>query len=399
MGLQVSSVFLLGLVAKSALSQPFTFVVPGHDDIAYHVLEIDATYIMITAPKDVGWVSLAREQGGLNSSNLSTSNTISVSLKEQYSIKAESTLSNCQIIQGPPSVHDQTVEATIRCHDYPILDRLDAFTWAYEQEGSIHSGPMRVLETHNSDSIAMSGRDGLRRVVRSASSQSAETSTVPSQSPSPAEIAALMAKYDRLTKIRTIHGSILAVTFVVLFPTFASLIHLLPSSKPVVKIHASLQAMSAILAIVGFGLGVYLNSQITIKGKHHQAIGAIVIILLVIVQPILGIRHHMLFRRTQRKTWLGYVHRWQGRIMLSLGVVNGGIGYNLSRTGPSGGPRSALVGYGVAAGIVYVCYFGILAFKAFKQRQVSQGDKTDGTEAAGRPDTEEHTLTEMSTHN
>lgn len=386
-------------MVKSALSQPFTFVVPGHDDIAYHVLETDATYIMITAPKDVGWVSLAWERHNSNASDLATSNTIFVSLKEQYRTDSWSNLSNCQKVQGPPSFHDQTVEATVRCDDYPILDRLDTFTWAYEQEGSIHSGPMRVLETHNSDSVAMGGRDGLRRMVRSTSSQSTETSTVASQSPSPDEIAALMAKYDRLTKIRTIHGSITAVTFVVLFPTFASLLHLLPSSKPVVKIHASLQAMTAILAIVGFGLGVYLNSQITIKGKHHQAIGAIVIILLVIVQPILGIRHHMLFRRTQRKTWLGYAHRWQGRIMLILGVVNGGIGYNLSRTGPSGGPRGALVGYGVVAGIVYVCYFGMLAFKAFKQRQVSRGDKTDGTEGAERPDTEEHTLTEMATHN
>lgn len=381
------------------MSQPFTFVVPGHDDIAYHVLGPDATYIMITAPKDVGWVSLARERDNSNASDLATSNTIFVSLKEQYPTNSGSNLSNCQKIQGPPSVHDQKVEATIRCDHYPILHRLDTFTWAYEQEGSIHSGPMRVLETHNSDNVAMTGRDGLRRVVRSTSSQSAETSTVLSQSPSPAEIAALMAKYDRLTKIRTIHGSIMAVTFVVLFPTFASLLHLLLPSKPVVKIHASLQAMSAILAIVGFGLGVYLNSQITIKGKHHQAIGAIVIILLVIVRPILGIRHHMLFRRTQRKTLLGYAHRWQGRIMLSLGVVNGGIGYNLSRTGPSGGPRGVLVGYGVVAGIVYVCYFGMLAFKAFKQRQVSQGDKTNGTEGAERPGTEEHTLTEMPTHN
>lgn len=386
-------------MVKSALSQPFTFVVPGHDDIAYHVLETDATYIMITASKDVGWVSLAQGQDSSNSSNLAASNTLFVSLKEQYRTKAGSNLSNCQKIQGPPSVHDQTVEATIRCDDYPILNRLDTFTWAYEQDGIIHSGPMRVLETPNSDNVAMSGRDGLRRVVRSTSSQSAETSTVPSQSPSPEEIAALMAKYDRLTKIRTIHGSIMAITFVVLFPTFASLLHLLPSSKPVVKTHASLQAVSATLAIVGFGLGVYLNSEITIKGKHHQAIGALVIILLVIVQPILGIRHHMLFRRTQRKTWLGYAHRWQGRIMLSLGVVNGGIGYNLTRTGPSGSPRGALVAYGVVAGIVYVCYFGMLAFKAFKQRQVSGGDKTDGTEGAGRPDTEEHTLTEMSTHN
>lgn len=386
-------------MVKSALSQPFTFVVPGHDDIAYHFLETDATYIMISASKDVGWISLSREQDSSNSNDLVVSNTIFVSLKEQYSTKAGSNLSNCQMIQGPPYVHDQAVEVTIRCDDYPILDRLNTFTWAYEQEGSIHSGPMRVSEGHNSDNVAMTGRDGLRRVVRSTSSQSAEISTVPSQSPSPAEIAALMAKYDRLTKIRTIHGAILAITFVVLFPTFASLLHLLPSSKPVVKIHASLQAISATLAIVGFGLGIYLNSQVTIKGKYHQTIGFIVIILLVIVQPILGIRHHVLFRRTQRKTWLAYAHRWQGRIMLSLGVVNGGIGYNLSRTGPSGGPRGALIAYGVVAGIVYVSYFGMLTFKAFKQRQVPRGNKADGTQPSGSTDTEEHTLTEMPTHN
>lgn len=379
---------------RSVLSEPVTFVVPAHYDIAYQILETDATYIQITASNDVGWVSLAQEQNSWNSSSLIASNTIFVSLKEQYPTKAGSDLPNCQTIPGHPSVHGGAVQATIRCDDYPILDRLDTFIWAYEGDGTVYSGPMRVVEGHDSENVATTGRDGLRLVMRSTASQSAETSTVPSQSPSSAaDMAALMAKYDRLMKIRTAHGSIMSIIFVLLFPTFASLIHLLPSSKPVVKIHAALQAMTATLAVVGFGLGIYLNQQITIQGKHHQVIGAIVIVLLVVVQPILGIRQHMLFRRTQRKTWWAYAHRWQGRIMLGLGVVNGGIGYNLSGSGGSG----ALIGYGVVAGLVYTSYFGLIAFKAFRQRKASRGDKA--TEGAGRTDTEEHTLTEIPAHN
>ncbi|KGO44401.1 Cytochrome b561/ferric reductase transmembrane [Penicillium expansum] len=362
MVLKVSCILLLEVLIKSTLSQPLTFVVPGRDDIAYHISETDATYIQITASKDVGWVSLSQGQDSPNSSDVAASNTIFVSLKEKYSKKAG----------------------------------LESFTWAYEKEGTVQYGPMRVLEGHDSSNVATTGHDGLRRVVRS--TESTETSTVPAQTPSPEEIAALMARYDRLMKIRTIHGSMMAIGFVVLFPTFASLIHLLPGSKPVIKIHASLQAITAILVIVGFGLGVYLNSQVTIKGKHHQAIGALVVILLVIVQPILGIRQHMLFRKTQQKTKWAYAHRWQGRIMLGLGVVNGGIGLNLSRSG-SGDSRGALIGYGVVTGIVYVGYFGILAFKAFNARQNPQGDKSDIPERAVRTGTEEHNLTEIPAHN
>ncbi|KGO36208.1 Cytochrome b561/ferric reductase transmembrane [Penicillium expansum] len=396
MVLKVSCILLLEVLIKSTLSQPLTFVVPGRDDIAYHISETDATYIQITASKDVGWVSLSQGQDSPNSSDVAASNTIFVSLKEKYSKKAGSDLPNCQMISGKPSVHDGAVQATIRCDDYSILNRLESFTWAYEKEGTVQYGPMRVLEGHDSSNVATTGHDGLRRVVRS--TESTETSTVPAQTPSPEEIAALMARYDRLMKIRTIHGSMMAIGFVVLFPAFASLIHLLPGSKPVIKIHASLQAITAILVIVSFGLGVYLNSQVTIKGKHHQAIGALVVILLVIVQPILGIRQHMLFRKTQQKTKWAYAHRWQGRIMLGLGVVNGGIGLNLSRSG-SGDSRGALIGYGVVTGIVYVGYFGILAFKAFNARQNPQGDKSDIPERAVRTGTEEHNLTEIPAHN
>ncbi|KAJ5374283.1 hypothetical protein N7517_006289 [Penicillium concentricum] len=104
----------------------------------------------------------------------------------------------------------------------------------------------------------------------------------------------------------------------------------------------------------------------------------------------------MLFRRTHRKTWWAYAHRWQSRIMLVLGVVNGGIGYNLSR---SGGSPGVFVAYGVVAALVYALYFSIIAFKAIRQRRASRGDKALPAEGAGLTETEEHTLTGIPTHN
>ncbi|KAJ5503646.1 hypothetical protein N7463_006520 [Penicillium fimorum] len=241
---------------------------------------------------------------------------------------------------------------------------------------------MQLLGGQNFDGVVMTGRDNLRRVVRS--------TTSPSPSPESADMASLMAKYDRLLKIRTVHGSMMSIMFVLLFPTFASLVHLLPSSKPVVRIHALLQAMTATLAIVGFGLGIYLNQQIPVKGKHHQVIGAIVVVLLVVVQPILGIRQHMIFRRTQRKTWWKYAHRWQGRVMLVLGVdtILAGLG----------GSPGVFIAYGVVAGLVYTFYSSLIAFKAIRQRRASARDKAPPAEGARPAETEEHTLTEIPAH-
>jgi hypothetical protein len=52
-----------------------------------------------------------------------------------------------------------------------------------------------------------------------------------------------------------------------------------------------------------------------------------------------------------KTTALGMTHRWNGRVMLLLGVINGGLGLWLSGAG-----NDLIIPYGVVAGIVYITW-------------------------------------------
>ena len=69
------------------------------------------------------------------------------------------------------------------------------------------------------------------------------------------------------------------------------------------------------------------------------------------IQPILGFVHHKQYRKQQRRGVISHIHIWYGRILMILGIVNGGLGLELA-----GGPNSFIIAYSVVAGIVAVLY-------------------------------------------
>ncbi|ROW01315.1 hypothetical protein VMCG_05905 [Cytospora schulzeri] len=66
--------------------------------------------------------------------------------------------------------------------------------------------------------------------------------------------------------------------------------------------------------------------------NYHPIIGIVVFILL-LVQPLLGIIHHRNFKVLQRRTLSSYLHVWDGRVAIILGIINGGLGLQLARAG------------------------------------------------------------------
>ena len=367
---------------------------PDRNDIAFHIMETDSTYFQLIVPTSLSWVVLHQAQDS-SSANIwiTSSNTIFLSLEDKTSAKAGSSFGGCLAFTGQPTIHYGIVTAEFSCNGCTILDGPEDWFWAYEENGIVFSGPMRGLKAQGTEDIRAD--TDAQWVKRSTAYASENTAGSQPPSSSSTTMPPWMAKINKLIKIRTAHGAIMSIVFVLLFPTFASLIHLLPPSNPVVKIHASLQAMSAALTISGFGLGIYLTREIPTKGKYHQVIGAIVVVLLVIVQPVIGILQHRVFRRTQRKTWGAYAHRWLGRSMLVLGVINGGLGRHLSGSTSSGGSRGALVAYGVVAGVVYALYIAIVSFATFRRRQASRADKTEPREVSGNANASEYPLTEV----
>ena len=53
-------------------------------------------------------------------------------------------------------------------------------------------------------------------------------------------------------------------------------------------------------------------------------------VVLLTIQPILGFLHHLQYRRQGKRGIFGHVHIWYGRALMIIGIVNGGLGMQLS---------------------------------------------------------------------
>ena len=93
----------------------------------------------------------------------------------------------------------------------------------------------------------------------------------------------------------------------------------------------------------------------------HVVIGTILVALF-LIQPFLGTLHHHLNKANKPKALLRYGHIWLGRILIILGMIEGGLGLWLAANSP-GGEKV----YGALAGIIGVSYIALLVFWYFKK--------------------------------
>jgi hypothetical protein len=181
------------------------------------------------------------------------------------------------------------------------------------------------------------------------------------------------------------HAVLMSVAFVVLFPSFAISIHIIPYSKTIMRIHAPLQLFTLAMAIAGLGLGVYLGIDTNQLDKYHPIIGLVVVGMLVLFQPLMGLLQHMHFRRKGGKSVFAYIHRWLGRALIALGIINGGLGFLLTKNSGKGAPKGAIIAYSVVAGVVglvYIIFVIVLPFRSKKsaglQKEVSSNGSGEG---------------------
>jgi uncharacterized membrane protein YiaA len=53
-------------------------------------------------------------------------------------------------------------------------------------------------------------------------------------------------------------------------------------------------------------------------------------VLLFLIQPVFGYLQHRSFRRTGVRSFYSPLHVWYGRVLMVLGIVNGGVGLYLA---------------------------------------------------------------------
>ncbi|KAI8936627.1 hypothetical protein NX059_007026 [Plenodomus lindquistii] len=164
------------------------------------------------------------------------------------------------------------------------------------------------------------------------------------------------------------HGVLASLAFVILFPAGAIAIRL-ASFPGVVWLHAAFQILAYLVYIAGFGLGVYLATEMKLLDHYHPIIGVMVLIL-VFFQPITGWLHHVLFKKYSHRTAWSYAHIWLGRIAVTLGIINGGLGLKLADS-MNMSSQGGIIAYGVIAGLVWLVWVAAMVVGERRRKRAS----------------------------
>jgi len=168
------------------------------------------------------------------------------------------------------------------------------------------------------------------------------------------------------------HGVLAALAFVLLFPVGSILIRL-GSFRGVWIIHGLFQLFAYVVYIAAFGIGVWMinNIPVDMLGNYHPIIG-ITVFALLFFQPILGFIHHLQFKKYSRRTVWSYGHVWLGRFIVTLGMINGGLGLLLASDAPDftghAPSQGQIVAYGVVAGIMWLLWVAAAVHGERKRR-------------------------------
>ncbi|KAI0456490.1 hypothetical protein F5B21DRAFT_467911 [Xylaria acuta] len=177
-------------------------------------------------------------------------------------------------------------------------------------------------------------------------------------------------EYASLMSYRVAHGVLASIAFAFLFPLGAILLRSAPGKGAFVS-HWIIQLIASTLYVVAAGLGLYLLRKIRIpssgaglldiaRGNAHPIIG-IVLLVTLFFQPLFGVLHHRRFKKLKRRTWASHVHLWIGRLGITLGIINGGLG--LALAGVKGAP---VVAYAVISGVMWSLWVLATLLRSFR---------------------------------
>ncbi|GFG22425.1 hypothetical protein IFM61606_02285 [Aspergillus udagawae] len=153
------------------------------------------------------------------------------------------------------------------------------------------------------------------------------------------------------------HGILMSVAFILIFPLGATVLRL-SKSKHAVWIHAGIQVIGWGLMLGGLATGLRLGKILDRLHNNAHTIFGTVIVVLMLLQPFLGTIHHWMYIRKKTRTALAPVHVWLGRILIVLGMVNGGLGLRLADNTHGG-----KIAYVVVAGVCGAMYLAWVIYR------------------------------------
>ncbi|KAJ5625871.1 hypothetical protein N7510_002180 [Penicillium lagena] len=177
----------------------------------------------------------------------------------------------------------------------------------------------------------------------------------------PSSAQVIYEDLDLVPKYLKAHAIVMGLVFTVMLPLGVFAIRFL-KGKNAVLIHAGWQLFSWVLIIAGLGCGIRVGKILDrLENNPHTIIGTTVVVLM-LLQPFIGLAHHLRFRKTKMRTAWTRIHVWYGRALILLGIINGGLGLKLAANTTKG-----KIAYGVVGGIFGM---GIIVIAALFETEI-----------------------------
>ncbi len=167
------------------------------------------------------------------------------------------------------------------------------------------------------------------------------------------------------------HAILAPLAFVIFYPLGAIGIRLL-NFNGLVFIHAGWMLFTYMIVLASMGMGVWIAVMTKQLDAMHSIIGLVVVGAL-LIQPITGLAHHLLYKRTSRLNAATYPHVWWGRAVITLGIINGGLGLKLT-----GNTNNGEIAYGVVAGVMWLIWIAVIVLAFWRSRTKSTGETSEG---------------------
>jgi len=173
--------------------------------------------------------------------------------------------------------------------------------------------------------------------------------------------------------VATAHGAFAGLAFGVLYPLGAVLKRL----GGALRLHAGIQGAALALSVLAAGSGLYVAHAYGLLASAHALLG-IALSLALLALPWLGYRQHQRGKRSHRREPPGFAHVYLGRAVVVLGLLNAGLGLQLTnRDGPLG---AAEIAGAVLVGLVGGAWLGVTLVTAFLRRRAARTGGRGGHE-------------------
>lgn len=94
--------------------------------------------------------------------------------------------------------------------------------------------------------------------------------------------------------------------------------------------------------------------------------------MVLFIQPQLGFAHHSKFKRLRRRTFYSHAHLWLGRIAVTLGIINGGLGLKLAEAS-----QGLIIAYSIVSAFAWLMWVMTAVLGEMRRRDKSRSHLDD----------------------